>query len=174
MDIIIQTYMWIHNNYTKRYTDSHVDTRTYRQAIGQAHCRQSHTDKHLPDWLYATCVEYSKSKINDIYTEVLGFFSIVIETYQSQFMVNGDSSPLIFDLFVSILYLIVSRWRKQERVAEHFVFVFVYTMLAWRITQSQDYVSYKFVSIQKKTWFSVKFTFIVLWILFNQLFSQFL
>ena len=54
----------------------------------------------------------------------------MIETYQSQFMVNGDSSPLMFDLFVSILYLIVSCWRKQERVAEHFVFVFVYIVLA--------------------------------------------
>ena len=56
------------------------------------------------------------------------FFSIVIDTYQSQFMVNVDSSALIFDLFVSILYLIVSCWRKQERIAEHFVFV--YTLLA--------------------------------------------
>ena len=37
-------YLCTHNNYTKRYTDSHADTRTYRQAIGQAHCRQSHTD----------------------------------------------------------------------------------------------------------------------------------
>ena len=43
-------------------------------------------------------------------------------------MVNVDGSPLIVDLFVSIWYLIVSCWRKQERVAEHFVFVFVYTL----------------------------------------------
>ena len=137
-----------HNNYTKGYTDNHADTRTYRQATGQAHCRQSHTDRHLPwvihctDWLYAACVDYSKSKINDIYTEVTSFFSIVIDTYQSQFMVNVESSPLIFDLFVSILYLIVSCWKKQERVAEHFVFVFVYTVLALRFTQSQGYVSF--------------------------------
>jgi len=170
-----------YNNYAKRYTDSHADTRTYRQAIGQAHCRQSHTDRHLPwaihctDWLYATCVDYSISRINDIYTEVISFFSVVIDTYQSQFMVNVDSSALIFDLFVSILYLIVSCWRKQERVAEHFVFVFVYIVLAWRITQSQDYVSFMSVSVPKKTWFSVKFTFIAVWFWFNRcFFLQFL
>ena len=139
-------------NYTKGYTDRHADTRTYRQA----HCRQSHTDRHLPwaihctDWLYATCVDYSKSRINDIYTEVISFFSVVIDTYLSQFMVNVDSSPLIFDLFVSILHLIVSCWRKQERIAEHFVFVFVYIVLAWIITQSQDCVSFMYVSIPKK------------------------
>ena len=133
-----------------------TQTRTYRQAIGQAHCRQSHTDRHLPwaihctDWLYATCVDYSISRINDIYTEVISFFSVVIDTYQSQFMVNVDSSPLIFDLFVSILYLIVSCWRKQERVAEHFVFVFVYIVLAWRITQSQDCVSSMYVLFRKR------------------------
>ena len=97
----------------------------------QAHCRQSHTDiclerfTVLTDWLHATCVNYSKSRINDIYTEVISFFSVVIDTYRNQFLVNVDSSPLMFDLFVSILYLIVSCWRKQERVAEHFVFVYV-------------------------------------------------
>ena len=37
-------YLCTHNNYTKRYKDSHADTGTYRQAIGQAHCKQSHTD----------------------------------------------------------------------------------------------------------------------------------
>ena len=67
--------------------------------------------------------------------------------------------------FVSILYLIVSCWKKQERVAEHFVFVFVYTVLASRITQSQHYVSFMSVSISKKTRFSVKFTFIAVWFL---------
>ena len=148
----------IHNNYTKRYTDSHADTLTYRQA----HCRQSHTDRHLPwaihctDWLYATCVDYFKSKINDIYTEVISFFSVVIDLLasthtpahtQSQIMVNVYSSALIFDLYVSILYFIVSCWIKQERVGEHFVFV--YTLLAWRITQSQDYVSFMSVCSKK-------------------------
>ena len=74
-------------------------------------------------------------------------------------MVNVESSPLIFDLFVSILYLIVSCWKKQERVAEHFVFVFVYTVLALRFTQSQGYFSFMSIFFFK-TWFSVKFTFI--------------
>jgi len=61
-------YLCTHNNYTKRYTDSHADTGTYRQAIGQAHCKQSHTDiclerfTVLTDWLHATCVDYSNSK----------------------------------------------------------------------------------------------------------------
>ena len=109
-----------HNNYTKRYTDSHADTRTYRQAIGQAQCRQTHTDRRLPwvihcnDWLYATCVDYSKSKINDIYTEVISFFSVVIDTYQSQFMVNVDRWSLICLYFVSHRQLLEkagkSRW----------------------------------------------------------------
>ena len=109
-----------HNNYTKRYTDSHADTRTYRQAIGQAQCRQSHTDRRLPwaihctDWLYATCVDYSKSKINDIYTEVISFFSVVIDTYQSQFVVNVDRWSLICLYFVSHRQLLEkagkSRW----------------------------------------------------------------
>ena len=142
----------IHNNYTKRYTDSHADTLTYRQA----QCRHSHTDRHLPwaihctDWLYATRVDYSKSKINDIYTEVISFFPVVIDTYQSQFVVNVDSSALIFDLYVSILYFIVSCWRKHERVAEHFVFVFVYIYIASLKNHSITRLCQFCLSIKKK------------------------
>ena len=39
-------------------------------------------------------------------------------------------------------------------------YIYIYTLSAWRSTQSHDYVSFMSVSIQKKTWFSVKFTFI--------------
>ena len=116
MDIIMQTdmyYLCTHNNYTKRYTDSHAETRTYRQAIRQAHCRQSHTDiclerfTVLTDWLHATCVDYSKSKINYIYTEVISFFSVVIDTNRNQFMVNVDSSPL---MLICLSLFCISSW----------------------------------------------------------------
>ena len=102
-----------HNNYTKRYTDSHADTRTYRQATGQAHCRQSHTQRHLPwaihctDWLYATCVDYSKSKINDIYTEDIIFF--LCRDRHIPKPIHGKCGQFTADLWFVCLYFVSHR-----------------------------------------------------------------
>jgi len=153
MDIIIQTYMCIHN-YTKRYSVTQTHGHTDKKL--DKHTEDSHTQTHLPwaihctDRLYATCVDYSKSTINDIYTEVISFF--LCRDRHIPKPVRGKCVQFSADLWFVCLYFVFHRQLlnkagKSRRAL--CVCICIYILLAWRITQSQDYVSFMSVCSKK-------------------------